>query len=402
MLLSISACDDRPKPPPRPSASSAPASPGSVAQTLGLDASVLGEGPDPPAPAGDLKAELEAFVNVESCVKEKSKLDPLVGDALRAIGYDTFVRDACRLLEAAKDKRREACDKVDSSALKARCQMWVAMVAQTPDACPLLYDAMPGRGRSATCVAVSAKDPRLCQGDPRTVSRATCEALTTRDDSKCNLLLPNDQPGCKREVARWRSLLAAPLDGLPKLPTPKGKLVAKGVDGTNDPATPENDVSADLARGAVIVTVRERARVEIGMVGDTEPIRIGANPNKRARVGAVIILEPTSPGSRETKPVLDRLEIDLPGEMPIAYPSGRCECKVTVARVDKTRGGEVAVTIKGKAGSGAKSFDLDVELFTFTRDVVQEQIGSRALPPIHSALGASGTRPSLLRFDAGR
>lgn len=373
-----------------------------MAQTLGLDASVLGEGPDPPAPAGDLKAELEAFVSVESCVKDKSKLDPLVGDALRAIGYDTFVRDACRLLEAAKDKRREACDKVDSSALKARCQMWVAMVAQTPDACPLLFDAMPGRGRSATCVAVSAKDPRLCQGEPRTVSRATCEALATRDDSKCNLLLPHDQPGCKREVARWRSLLAAPLDGLPKLPTPKGKLVAKGIDGANDPATPENDVSADLARGAVIVTLRERARVEIGMVGDTEPIRMGANLNKRARVGAVIMLEPTSPGSRDTKPVLDRLEIDLPGEIPIAYPSGRCECKVTVARVDKTRGGEVAVTIKGKAGSGSKSFDLDVELLTFTRDVVQEQIGSRALPPIHPALGASGTRPGLLRFDAGR
>lgn len=373
-----------------------------MAQTLGLDASALGEGPDPPAPAGDLKAELEAFVSVEACVKEKSKLDPLVGDALRAIGYDTFVRDACRLLEAAKDKRREACDKVDSSALKARCQMWVAMVSQTAEACPLLYDAMPGRGRSATCVAVSAKDPRLCQGEPRTVTRATCEALTTRDDAKCNLLLPTDQPNCKREVARWRSLLAAPLDGLPKLPTPKGKLVVKGLDGTNDPATPESDVSPDLLRGAVVVTLRERARVEIGSVGDTEPIRMGTNPNKRARVGAVVILEPAGPGSRDApKPVLDRLEIDLPGEMPIAYPSGRCECKVTVARVDKTRGGEVAISIKGKAGSGAKTFDIDVELVTFTRDVVQEQVGSRALPTLHPALGASGARP-LLRFDAGR
>lgn len=400
----IFACDERGKgPPPPPSAS--PPSPASVAATLGLDASML-EAVDPPPPAGDLKAEIDGFVNLDTCVRDRAKMDPLVGDALRAIGYDTFLRDACRLLEAAKDKKPETCDRIDSSALKSRCRAWVAMVAQTPDACPLLYEALPARGRSPTCIAVAGKDPRLCQGEARTAARATCEALSTRDDTKCDVLLPTDRPGCKREVARWRSLLAAPLDGLPKLVTPRGKLVARGADGTADPPAPENDVTPDVSRGAVVVTLRDRARVEIGLVGDADALRIAPGPNKRARIGAAIVLEPAAFASKDgPKPVLDRLEIDLPGDAPIAYPGGRCDCKVTTARVDKTRGGEVSFGIKGKAGSGAKTYEIDVEIVTFVRDVVAEQPGSRALPPVHPAIGigALGASPSSRGpFDAGR
>lgn len=385
-------CDERPKgPPPPPSA--APASPSGVAATLGIDAGLLGEPPDPPAPAGDLKADIDGFVNLDTCVRARANMDPLVGDALRSIGYDTFLRDACRLLEAAKDKRPEACEKVDSSPLKSRCNAWVAMIAQTPDRCPLLYEGLPARGRSPTCLAVAGKDPRLCQGEARTSQRATCEALSTRDEAKCDVLLPQDRPACKREIARWRGLLAAPLEGLPKLVTPRAKLLAKGVDGTPDPATTDSDVTPDVARGAVVVTVRERARVELGLVGDEGALRIAPGPNKRARVAAAVILEPKGPGSKDApEPVLDRLEIDLPGEAPIAYPGGRCDCKVTSARVDKTRGGEIAVSIKGKAGAGTKTYDVDLAIETFVRDVVTEQPGSRALPPVHPAIG----------LDAGR
>src|SRR5438874_908997 len=98
LLLALVACeDDRRKTliPPTPSA---PPNPSSVVDTLGLDAGVIGEGIDPPPPAGDLKAEIERFTTLDACVAEKAKLDPLVGDALRAIGYDTFLRDACRQL----------------------------------------------------------------------------------------------------------------------------------------------------------------------------------------------------------------------------------------------------------------------------------------------------------------
>ena len=171
------ACDDKKPPVPAPPAASvSPASPASVMALLGLDAGGLGETTDPPAPPGDLKSELDRFVSVDTCVKERANIDPLVGDALRAIGYDTFLRDACRLLEAAKDHSREKCDRIDSSALRSRCQSWVAMVAQTPDTCPLQFEGIPTRGRNVTCLAVAGKDPRLCTGEPRTAVRATCEA----------------------------------------------------------------------------------------------------------------------------------------------------------------------------------------------------------------------------------
>src|SRR5262249_20086008 len=152
---------------------------------------------DPPPPAGDLKGELERFVNVDACVSERAKLDPLVGDALGALGYDTFLRDACRLLEAAKDKKRETCDRIDSSALRARCQSWVAMIAQTPDECPLQFDGLITRGRNASCVAIAARDPRLCAGEARTIQRATCDALVARDPVKCDGLLANQKAQCQ-------------------------------------------------------------------------------------------------------------------------------------------------------------------------------------------------------------
>jgi hypothetical protein len=410
-----SACDEKkPGPVPPPSASvAAPASPASVVAMLGLDAGVFGESSDPPAPAGDLKAELDRFVNVETCVKERANLDPLVGDALRAIGYDTFLRDACRLLEAAKDKKRETCDRIDSSALRLRCQSWVAMVAQTPETCPLQFEGIVTRGRNVTCLAVAGKDPRLCAGEARTTVRATCDAMTNRDESKCDVLLPNDAPACKREVARWRALLAPPLSGLSKLPAPRGKLVVKGDSGTPDPPTTDADLASEFARGGVVVTSRERARVELGMIGESETSHIAPSPNRRARLGLAVLLDPGQTPKDPPRPLLERLELEIPGETTIVYPSARCDCHVTTARIEKTRGGELALALQGVVGSGTRNYKIDIDLATYVRDVVSETMGSgnRVLPPVHPtisglgglglAAGAASTPSSRLFGDAG-
>jgi hypothetical protein len=405
------ACDDKKSPIAAPPASSdVPASPASVVAMLGLDAGALIETTDPPPPAGDLKADLDRFVSVETCVKERANVDPLVGDALRAIGYDTFLRDACRLLEAAKDQKREKCDRIDSSALRLRCQSWVAMVAQTPESCPLQFDGVPTRGRNVTCLAVAGKDPRLCAGEPRTAVRAACEAMTTREEAPCNALLPSDAPSCKRELARWRSLLAQPLSGLPKLPGARGKLIVKGDTGTPDPPTTDADLASELARGGVVVTSRERSRVELGMIGESETSRIAPSPNRRARLGLAVLLEPGPTPKDPPKPLLERLELEIPGEATLVSPSARCDCKITTARVDRTRGGEIAFALSGTIALGTRSYKIDVDLATFVRDVVPETIGSRVLPPIHPtisglglAAGAASTVTSPRLFgDAGR
>lgn len=393
MLAVAAGCDERKPPPPEPSV--APPSVSALAE-LGIDAGVLGEPLDPPAPPGDLQAELDRFVNLDQCVAERAQLDPLIGDALGAIGYETFLRDACRLLEAAKDKKRESCDKVDSSALRARCQSWVAMVSQVPDACPMQFEGLVTRGRNPSCVAIAAKDARLCNGEPRTVQRGICEAMVARDPAKCDRLLPNQRPLCKREVARWRGVLAPPLEGLEKLPTPRGKLSIRGVSGTPDPSTTEVDLSQDFARGVVVVTARERMRVELGSVVESEAARIAASPQKRPRIGLAMVLEP---GKTEPRPVLQKLELELPGEAPIVSPPAACDCKITAARTTATRGGEAAIALEGTITSGARSYTVKIDLSTFVRDVVPEAPGARVLPPVHPVLPPGGAR--LFGRDAG-
>lgn len=396
LATAVVACDDAKTPVPAPPASAAPASPASVMALLGLDAGALSETTDPPAPPGDLKAELERFVSVDTCVKERANIDPLVGDALRAIGYDTFLRDACRLLEAAKDHSKEKCDRIDSSALRSRCQSWVAMVAQTPDTCPLQFEGIPTRGRNVMCLAVAGKDPRLCTGEPRTAVRATCEAMSMQDAARCDVLLPSDMPSCRRELARWRTLLAPPLSGLAKLPAARGKLLVKGEAGTPDPPTTEADLASEFARGGVVVTSRDRARVEVGMIGESETSRIAPSPNRRARLGIAVLFEPGASPKDPPKPVLERIELEVPGEATLVTPSARCDCRITTARVDRTRGGELALAVQGTLGAGNRTYKIDVDLATFVRDVVAELPGSRALPAIHPTIsGGLGT-------DAGR
>jgi hypothetical protein len=387
------ACEDKRLPVPAPSASSAPASPASVVAMLGIDAGVLMESADPPPPAGDLKADLDRFVSVDACVKERANLDPLVGDALRGIGYDTFLRDACRLLEAAKDHKAEKCEKIDSSALRLRCQSWVAMVAQTPETCPLQFDGLPTRGRNITCLAVAGKDPRLCAGEPRTAVRATCEALSAREEARCDVLLPSDAPSCKRELARWRPLLAEPLAGLPKLPASRGKLIVKGEAGTPDPGTTESELGSELARGGVVVTSRDRARIELGMIGESETSRMAPSPNRRARLGLAVLLEPSPNPKDPPKPVLERLELEIPGAATIVVPSASCDCRITTARVDRTRGGELALALSGTVSSGNRSYKIDVDLATFVRDVVPETLGNRVLPMIHPTITGASANP---------
>jgi len=373
------------------SQATAPSPAAAASAILAADAGLL-ESSDPPAPPGDLKADVDRFVNVETCVRERAALDPLVADAIRAIGYDTLLRDACRLLEATKDKKPESCDKLDSSALRARCHAMVAMVAQTPDACPLQFEGVPTRGRHATCLAVAGRDPRLCAAEARAAARATCEALATRDDAKCDGLMPADRPSCKREVTRWKALLAAPLDGLAKLPQPRGKLVVRGDSGTSDPGTPEADLSSEVARGAVVVTSRDRARVELGMVGESETSRIAPSPNRRPRFGIAVLFEPGATSKDAPKPVLERVELEVPGEATLVHPAAKCECRLTNARVERTRGGEVALALVGTMGLGGRSYRIDVDLATYVRDVVSEQAGSggRVLPPVHPAIGLAG------------
>ena len=106
-----------------------------------------------------------------------------------------------------------------------------------------------------------------------------------------------------------------------------------------------------------------------------------------------MLLEPSNSPKDPPKPVLERLELEIPGAATIVVPSASCDCRITTARVDRTRGGELALALQGTVSSGNRSYKIDVDLATFVRDVVAETLGARVLPPVHPTIPGASSNP---------
>jgi hypothetical protein len=343
-----------------------PASPSALASTLRVDASLFAAAPtDPQAPAGDLRAEIDRFTTLEACVAEKANVDPLLGDALRAIGYDTFVVDACRVLEASKTKDARRCGSIDATALRTRCEAFAAMVAGDADLCPMESASRPAFGRDALCVAVAARAPQLCLGADRT-RRVACEAMLLRDPKSCDRV-PSDAERaiCKRDVARWSSVLPAPGEP-PPLAKPTGKLVLHGAEGTAEPTQTEIDVTEDLARGVVVVDGRDGPRVTIGALREGQATFYAASPVTRPYVGVALHLPV---GIKD--PRIEHAELGMPGAAPLVMPMARTALKATVVALEAKRAGAVQIRLEGEMGSAPRGYKVTAELTTFVRDVVR-------------------------------
>lgn len=370
LLVGLLACDDKPK-------DETPARPPVKEPTLDIDASVLSESIDPPAPAGDLKAEIDHFTNIETCISERQKLDPLVGDTISAIGYDTMFRDACRFLEAARDRKAETCDKIDASAVRQKCQSWVAMIVNQPDLCPLEFEGVTTHGRLPACVAIAARDPRLCSAELRTSQRATCEAMILKDVAKCSALRPVHKLACEREVTRWRDVLASPLEGLEKLPVPKETLALAGGDpdaGADAGTSSDVDLSLDVETGVVIVTRGDSMRIEIGSMLESESMHLVAPPTKRSRLGLLLAVE------RKAASVA-RLELVQANDAAYVYPPAQCDCKITNLKVEAKRGAPVSFTLDAKISAGTRTQAFKLDVTTWARDVVPDSLASvRGIP----------------------
>jgi hypothetical protein len=386
-----------------------------LARALRIDAGEIESPVDPPAPAGDLKADIDRFTTLDACVAERAHLDPLLGDALEAIGYDTFLRDACHVVDAAKAADPGRCATIDSSALATQCRATVAQVAGLPDVCPWEAPSRPARGREAKCVALASRDIRLCAGADG-LDRATCEATLSRDERRCSRLRAvADQSRCRRDAARWADVLANPSgggDGGRSQPegkslTPLAPFACAGVlhvepSGEVKPgALPlDLDLTPDLARGVVLVEARDGARLTIGPPNESGLDFIAPSPFVRASLTVDLVIPLAAPargGSPAARPAEEtpvrivRAELLLPGHAPMAS-SGTGEPgagfghgtsagagshepalvgKVGAGALTYTRGGPLAFTIDGDFGAGGSRWHVHAEGTTFVRDVVR-------------------------------
>ncbi len=343
-----------------------------MARLLGVDAGELEEAVDPPAPAGDLKAEIDRFTTVDACALEHARLDPLLGDALEAVGYDTFLRDACRVIDAAKNSDASRCAAIDASSLEARCRATVAEVSAAPDACPWETASRPARGRDARCVAVASRDVRLCNAVADGTDQATCEATLARDDAPCTKLRARQaQLRCARDAERWHNVLAGATSGSngPPLAT-AGKLHVARTDRTDVPEVIDVDMAPDLARGVMVLQERGGARFVLGPLTDTGLDFIAPSPHMRASFALEITIAPSTHGGALTGRI-ERAELAVPGRSPVSTPGAQSTLAVKIDKLEPVRAGPVALTVDGDISGGTSSWHVHLEATTFVRDVVK-------------------------------
>ena len=395
-VIACAACDEPDTPGRQRAGAEAPAPIASLAGLLGVDAGELEGRVDPPAPAGDLKAEIERFTTVDTCVEERARLDPVLGDALEAIGYDTFLRDACRVMDATKANDASRCDAIDSSALATRCRATVAEVAGNPDACPWEIADRPARGRVPRCVAVATRDPRLCAAVTDELERATCEATLAQSEASC-LKLRGHGPRarCTRDAARWRTvILAGAADSGAEPLVIAGALHVTRADvldaATTAAGTLDVNLTPDLERGVTLVEERDGTRLVIGPLAETGLDFIAPSPHVRASL-ALEVTVPSGPSMLEgagarVSARIERVELLLPGRPPMTTPGAHSTLVAKVDRLVRARGGAVKVVLDGDLDAAGSSWHLHAEEATFVRDIVR----SRDVYGGISRLGADG------------
>jgi hypothetical protein len=369
-FLALAGCD-REDPTPRP-VEVAPRA--RVATALGLDAADLEPSVDPPAPAGDLEGEIAAFTTVDTCVAQRAAGDPLLGDALEAIGYDTLIRDACRSLDAAKSRDVSRCADILASTLKSRCEARVAELAGDPDACPFDISSRPELGRDAACLALASHDGRLCAGALDPTARVTCEAIASRDVAPCKTLsLRTEQGRCARDEQRWGAVLTAAHS------SPEGPALSTGGTLQQEPAATGSATQGqlDVPRGVVLVERSDGTHFVVGAMNDGGQAFLASSPLTAPRLAFEVVVPQDLGTSSDCadgthRPIclawIARSQFTQPGHATTTLSDSKAKALLLkVTKLEKKRGGRIELGLVGAVGEGPV---WSAVVGTFVRDIV--------------------------------
>jgi hypothetical protein len=323
---------------------------------------------DPPAPAGDLQAEIDSFTTVAACIESRTKVDPLLGDALEAIGYDTFLSDACEVIDAAKSRDAKRCASIEASALREHCETTVAEIAGDAAGCPWAIVDRPREGRDPACLAIALRDSRLCAGVIEARARATCEAVAAHDPKTCERLGGKATAQCERSARRWARALGPARRGEPLFSSSERVTYVQASAGASAAAITV-DLHSDVQRGLVLVQSSDGMRLHAGTANDELDL-IGPAPN----AGASFSFELFVPAGGGT-PVVERAALRVPGHLPVTWNGPRGSMQAKLPTFEPSRAGTVRLTLEGDAKdadatdpSGVWHVHADVQ--AFVRDTV--------------------------------
>jgi hypothetical protein len=372
------ACREEPQRGVPPAATFVPLAPSAIAERLHLDAAAIELEADPASPAGDLEAEVARYTTLDACAEERVRtFDPLLRDAVRSIGYDTLARDSCRVLEALKSKRVEACSPIAAAALRRRCESLFAMATAAPELCPLesrmawstdarREERAVAGGHDATCVAVASRDLSLCKGTATFPERAICEAVLAKTRTSCTNLGGGDRQRCEHDstrLAKYMTTLRTPAVA-PDVPTFSLDLTPEG--DVRPAPDPHVELGREVVHGLVVVSNKGVHYTELGTLLTDGGTAYAPSPLGRTRLALSVTVPPTGGAGK-----LERMELVIPGRATWVVPGAHCDCTVRALTWGTSRGAPVELEVTGVVGVGPAVFKMRAHIKTFVRDLVQ-------------------------------
>jgi hypothetical protein len=102
---------------------------------------------------------------------------------------------------------------------------------------------------------------------------------------------------------------------------------------------------------------------------------VAPSPHTRPVLAVSVFVPMTGKDGR-----VERAELDVPGRATLVTPVARSTLKVTITKLERTRGGEVKIAVDGDLASSAASYHVHADVTTFVRDVVKaaQVYGSRS------------------------
>jgi len=326
---------------------------------------------DPAPPSGDLKHDIESFAGVEACARARGTSDPVLADAIDALGYDTLTRDACRVLEALKSKDKQLCKPIASSPLRTRCESNVAVLVGDPRLCPLT-GLGKGDARDPLCLARARRDDRLCAAMISS-ERASCKAMVSGRAEECR-----GDESCIRQVERWKSVLEKPAQHTPF--TSHLHVEITPDKGTADPPKRSFDLDDDAAAGAIIKLMGDKMRITLGTPKSPywpSPDTGYAQPKIFLEVTTVV------KDSKKVRVDLAASELTLDLLLPkVGTFSALTSDQRTLemSRWSNQMGQPLKFTITTKLGDAPHTYGAKIEVETFVRDVVEPAAASELRP----------------------
>ena len=327
-------------------------------------------GVDPAAPGGDLRRDLTEFTTLDTCVHSHQVTDPVLADAVDALGYDTLVRDACRTLQALKSKDGKHCQPIAAASVRQRCESQVAILAGEPALCPLVSRGATMPAREPVCLARASRDERLCAAALGS-DRAACQALVRGRASECG----NDA-ACARQVERFRGLLEKPA-------TREPFATRLRVEFASEPGKAERfegafDLDDVAAAGAVARPMGDKVRFMIGTPkGVLWPAWDSSSAAPRLFLALSVPTKPKGPTAdkSDAAPGIPLGSTDLAMDLlipHIALLDGTLasDRRVLIDNASAATSSPLRLTLTTKVRDATRTFRVKIEVETFVRDGV--------------------------------